>query len=374
MRVLQGADEDEKVLGVLAREGPRTAAQLEAEGIDLKRADALLRGRKGLVKEKKRVDRFLTLTEEGRSLDLEEVRVVREASQLTHEMLVSGEWKDVTLKKYDVTLESAHVHPGKTHPLRRIVDEVRRVFLEMGFTEIESPIVETSFWVFDALFQPQDHPAREMQDTFFTRSPDRGSLPENDLVRRIKEVHENGGDTGSLGWRYEWSEDVARKVLLRTHTTATTIRYLAGHPDPPSKVFSVDRVFRREKVTFKHLPEFFQVDGIIVDENASLSTLLGTLSEFYRKMGLTELKFRPSFFPYTEPSAEPYAMFRGEWMELGGSGIFRPEVTRPLGCKVPVLAWGLGLERLAMVRFGVNDIRELYFTDLDWVRGISLCR
>jgi phenylalanyl-tRNA synthetase alpha chain len=289
-------------------------------------------------------------------------------------MLVSGEWKDVTFKKYDVKLESAHVQPGKTHPLRKIIDEVRQVFLEMGFTEIESPVVDTSFWVFDALFQPQDHPAREMQDTFFTNPPEFGALPAEELVRRVKEVHETGGDTGSLGWRYDWSEEKARRVVLRTHTTATTIRYLAEHPDPPSKVFSVDRVFRREKVTFKHLPEFIQVDGIIVDEGASLSTLLGTLSEFYRKMGVTELKFRPSFFPYTEPSAEPYAFFRGEWMELGGSGVFRPEVTRPLGCKVPVLAWGLGLERLAMVRFGVEDIRELYFTDLDWVRGIPLCR
>jgi phenylalanyl-tRNA synthetase alpha chain len=214
-----------------------------------------------------------------------------------------------------------------------------------------------------------------MQDTFYIDRPPRFGLPEKELVERVKATHENGGDTGSVGWRYDWDEETARRVVLRTHTTAATVYALKENPKPPRKVFLVGRVFRREKTDYKHLPEFHQVDGVIIDDKASLSTLLGTLAEFYRQMGFDDVKFRPDFFPYTEPSVGSFVRMKGrdDWLELGGSGVFRPEVTRPFGCEVPVLAWGLGLERLAMLRYGIEDIRKLYLSDLSWLEETPLC-
>ena len=171
----------------------------------------------------------------------------------------------------------------------------------------------------------------------------------------MKATHEDGWETGSRGWRYSWSGQRAAQVVLRTHMTASSIEAIARNPEPPQKIFSIGKVFRRETVDDKHLPEFFQVDGIIIDEHATLASLLGTLAKFYERMGIPEVRFKPDFFPYTEPSVGVEVMVRGNWLEMGGAGIFRPEVTQPFGCTAPVLAWGLGLERLAMVRFGVSQ-------------------
>ena len=206
--------------------------------------------------------------------------------------------------------------------------------------------------------------------------PRAARLPQKETVERVKLTHENGWQTGSTGWGYEWEQKRAEQVVLRTHCTASTIRALAEDPNPPRKVFCVGKVFRNETVSYKHLPEFYQVDGIIIDEEASLATLLGTLAEFYRKMGFPKVKFKPAFFPYTEPSAEVFVFMESKqsWIELGGSGVFRPEVTQPFGCHVPVLAWGLGLERLAMLRYGLNDIRELFGSDLDKIKEVALCQ
>ena len=191
-----------------------------------------------------------------------------------------------------------------------------------------------------------------------------------------KETDENGGESKSLGWGYDWDEDIAKKTVLRTHTTATTIRRLAqfyrNNEKVPVKVFCIDRVFRNEKLDKSHLAEFTQVEGIVIDEGTTLCDLIGLLSEFYRKLGFKKIITRPGFFPYTEPSMDVIVWFNNSWLELGGSGIFRPEVTEPLGVKHPVLAWGLGLERLAMLRLGLNDIRKLYISDIDWLRKVPL--
>ncbi|MCU0728253.1 MAG: phenylalanine--tRNA ligase subunit alpha, partial [Planctomycetes bacterium] len=292
------------------------------------------------------------------------------------ELIASGRWREVAFKRFDVTLAAEARRPGKAHPISRIVEETRQAFLSMGFTEWQTDFVESGFWDFDALFQPQDHPARDMQDTFYVARPERATLPDPALVDRVRRTHEDGGDTDSTGWGYRWSPDKARQAILRTHTTATTIRALAADPNPPRKIFTIGKVFRRETISYKHLPEFMQIDGIIIDEGATLATLKGTLTEYYRKLGFPKIRFKPSFFPYTEPSAEIYVFLesRDTWVELGGSGIFRPEVTRPLGCKVPVLAWGLGLERLALFRYGAENIRALYDADLAWLREVPLCR
>jgi phenylalanyl-tRNA synthetase alpha chain len=237
----------------------------------------------------------------------------------------------------------------------------------MGFTEIRGDYIESCFWNMDALFIPQDHPARDAQDTFYLKNPTSLDIPA-ELAEKVKRIHETGGDTGSEGWKYKWSDTEARRAILRTHTTVNTIRYLSEHPEPPVKVFSVGKVFRREATDPKHLAEFHQIEGIVMEEGANFRMLIGVIKEFYSRMGFSQVRFRPSFFPYTEPSLEVEVLFGDRWMELGGAGIFRPEVTAPFNIKHPVLAWGLGLERLVMKRYGIADIRQLYMGDLEWMR------
>uniref|UniRef100_A0A7C1NBM4 Phenylalanine--tRNA ligase alpha subunit n=1 Tax=candidate division WOR-3 bacterium TaxID=2052148 RepID=A0A7C1NBM4_UNCW3 len=378
-RALEGEREpDELVLEQVQERVTVPELKQRIAGVDVEAAVKLLRGREELVRIRQRVERVLKLTEAGRSAAQREAEsggADKEVTQLTPELITSGRWRQVRFRRYDVTLRAREVYPGKEHPLSRIIAEARRAFLEMGFEETASPVVETAFWDFDALFQPQDHPAREMQDTFYLAVPRTGRLPNPELVARVAQTHENGWETGSRGWRNRWDRKLAERLLLRTHTTAATVRALAENPVPPRKVFCIGKVFRRENMDATHLPEFIQIDGIIIDERASLVTLFGTLAEFYRKMGASEVRFRPSYFPYTEPSVEVFAnLGRLGWVEMGGAGVFRPEVTIPLGCRATVLAWGLGLERLAMLRFGVTDIRKLYWADIGWLREAKLCR
>ncbi len=369
-----GEDPDERLLHYLMDGNPWADTQFP-DDVDVKAASNLLKGRDDLVKRKKRTRRTLFLTEAGKLLKDRGIEQAIEVNQLTPEMLIRhrDKWGDVVFRKYDPGLATAPKYPGKEHPLQRVIQEIRQAFFEMGFEEVTSPTVDTAFWVFDALFQPQDHPAREMQDTFYMAEPKYGRLPDDKLVQAIARTHENGGDTGSTGWRYKWDIEKARQLVLRTHTTSASIRALAANPNPPRKVFCIGKTFRREATDQTHLAEFMQIDGIIIDEQATLATLFGTLEAFYKKMGAEEVRFRPSFFPYTEPSAEVFAkMGKLGWIEMCGSGVFRPEVTRPLGCKVPVLAWGGGVERIAMLRFGLDDIRKLYLADIDWLRRARL--
>jgi phenylalanyl-tRNA synthetase alpha chain len=368
---------DELLLASLAGDRVARRDELAAEGIEVAAALELLAKRRGFLNVRTRTDRKVSITAAGRALLASGVSGRKRVTQLTPELLADGGWRTVDLQPYDVTLAAKQLYPGKEHAFQRTLDKVRRVFLEMGFTEVVSPWIESSFWDFDALFQPQDHPARDMQDTFYVARPERCQLPDDRLVESIRHTHENGGETGSTGWQYRWNRELAHKPVLRTHTTAATCRALAAHtPGAPGKYFVVGPVFRRETADYKHLPVFHQVDGIIVDRHASLATLLGTLAAFYGKMGFPKVRFRPSFFPYTEPSAEVYLWLehRQEWVEMGGSGIFRPEVTLPLGCRDRVLAWGLGLERLAMMIHNLKAIGDLYFATMPWLREAPLCR
>jgi phenylalanyl-tRNA synthetase alpha chain len=363
---------DENLLSLLNVEDHVVAEKLEK---DLQGTISVLKKRK-LVKTDEKTLRELELTKVGYT-DLPMVlRVEKKISQLTPELIRSGAWRKVKLRRFDVTAPGPIIYPGKIHPAQQIIQRVREIFLEMGFTEIRGSIVETAFWNFDALFQPQDHPAREMMDTFYLAQPRKGKLPEKDVVNAVAKTHEDGWITGSRGWEYTWSPDEAKRLILRTHTTAVTIRHLAEHKEPPVKVFSVDRVYRNEKVDYKHLAEFHQIEGIVMDKKVTLRDLMGTLKEFYLKLGLKKVQFWPSYFPYTEPSMQStvYVPELKTWVELCGMGIFRPEVLAPLGIKYPVLAWGGGLERLIILKLGVEDIRLLYRNDLGWIRRTPVCQ
>lgn len=365
--------DDEKVLAILTKE-PKTAVEELGNQVE---AVATLR-RRTLLETREQVTRTLKLSEKGRVfIEKNPVfDVVDEVSQLTSNLIITGKWREVNLRKFDVIAPSKPVYPGKIHPLQQIIDQAREIFFEMGFTEIRGPLIETAFWNFDALFQPQDHPAREMQDTFYLYSPKTGKLPEKKVVDAVCQTHENGWTTGSKGWGYTWSHNEAKKLVLRTHTTAETIKYLSKHKRPPIKVFSVDRVYRNEQLTSKNAAEFFQIEGIVADKGVTFRDLMGTLKEFYSRLGLKTVQFWPSYFPYTEPSAQAmvYVSKLHRWMELCGMGMFRPEVLAPMGIEYPVLAWGGGLERIAMLQLEVNDIRSLFENKLNWIRRTPLFR
>ena len=344
---------------------------------DLKLLDGL--NKRKLVKKTRKTQRIIFLTSKGKKISISEIEELKQVSKITPEMLSSGSWRNYDLKPFDVTKPGPLLKAGKIHPLISLINEIREIFLSMGFTEIRGPIIESAFYNFDALYQPQDHPAREMQDTFYLNNPKTAKLPDKDRILAVQETHENGGDSGSSGWGYKWDVNKAKKTVLRTHTTATTMRRLAQfykeNDSVPVKVFCIDRVFRNESVDKSHLAEFTQIEGIVIDDNVTLCDLIGLLSEFYRKMGFKKIVTRPGFFPYTEPSMEVSVYYDklGEWLEMGGSGIFRPEVTYPWGIKEPtrVLAWGQGLERIAMPYYGREDIRDFYINPIKWLRQQS---
>jgi phenylalanyl-tRNA synthetase alpha chain len=290
--------------------------------------------------------------------------------RISTESLASGSWRGAHLRPIDVQAPAPVLHPGRRHPVRDFIREVREAYISMGFSELSGPSVQPAFWNFDALFIPQDHPGREMQDTFYIRGSKDATIRRAGVVANVAATHENGWTTGSRGWRYRWSVEEARRLVLRTHNTVLSVRALSESGDGEARVFAVSKVYRNENLDYKHLAEFYQMDGIIMGKGLNCRHLLGFLTEFYKKLGMKDVKIWPTYFPYTEPSLEivGYSKTAGDWVELGGSGVFRPEVTRPMGVSVPVLAWGPGIERLMLLRFGLDDLRELYSTDLGWLR------
>ena len=328
--------------------------------------------RKNLIEIEKETIHSFEILDKGLKILKKGFTIQEEATQLTSEEIKSGEWKNLKYRPYDINAEYPEIFPGKGHPLRRIIEEIREIFLNLGFSENNGSILESAFWNFDSLFQPQDHAAREMQDTFYVKNPSECQLPNEYLVNSVATTHETGGNTNSEGWNYKWSREIAKQSVLRTHTTCLSTRFLKEN-QPPLKMFSVGRVFRRETITYKHLPEFHQVEGIVAAEDINYQNLLGILKEFYKKLGF-EVRFRPAYFPYTYLSTEceVYLEEKESWIELGGSGMFRPEVLEPLNINVPVLAFGLGIERLAMIRYDITDIRMLYKSDIKWLREIPI--
>ena len=328
------------------------------------------RKREDVIVERKRNIRFVSLMEVGRKLSLSE-ETMDSIGEITTEMLQTGSWRTKPFRRYDLNAPVERTFSATMHPITFLINKVRRIFLDMGFTEMDGHYVEYAGWNMDSLFIPQDHPAREMQDTFYLESEEKIPFEDEQVLDIFKRTHEKGFD-GYTGWGYKWSPSIAKELLLRTHTTVSTIRYLYHNPTPPQAAFSVEKVFRHESVDWKHLAELHQIEGTYYARDANLSTLLWLMKEFYSRLGFTDLKFVPSYYPYTEPSLDVVVRINGKEMELGGSGVFRAEVTKPLGLKEPVVAWGLGLERLAMIYYGFEDIRDIYQSDIDWLRTFSL--
>lgn len=320
----------------------------------------------------------IILTKLGKKLSKEKISDEKFEDRLTHEMLKNKSWKDKKFRSYDVSINVPEINSGKRHFVDQAIDYIKKIWLELGFKEMQGTMIQTSFWDLDSLFVPQDHPARAMQDTFYIKDFKNKDILKGDLPKikdKIKKVHEDGSDTGSKGWGGNWSEDTAKECLLRTHTTVISAKTIAElkKTDLPAKFFSVGKVFRNEALDWKHLFEFYQVEGIVVDPDANMSHLKGYLKEFYKKMGYTDVRMRPAHFPYTEPSVEVevFHPVKKQWVELGGAGIFRPEVTKPLlGFECPVLAWGQGMARIIAEYWNITDIRDLYKNDLKQIKSM----
>lgn len=301
------------------------------------------------------------------------IKQASEISRLTPEMIRNGTWKDYKLKEYNLEVSPPAFYGGRKQPYAHFLDWVKRKLIGLGFHEMRGPMVELEFWNFDALFQAQDHSAREWSDVYRVANPAQGRLPKEDYVSLVQKVHEDGYDTGSKGWRYQWSPEKSARLVLRAHGTSVSARTLVNLPIP-SKYFSISRCYRPDTVDATHLAEFNQVEGIVTDPSITFRDLLGILSTFATDVAETEdYMFKPDYYPFTEPSVElsvrdPDLGF----IEFGGAGIFRPEVTRPFGIETPVIAWGLGIDRLYMVKNRITDIRELFSHKLEWLRSAGL--
>ncbi len=350
---------------LLAKISSHTITESQLNDEELKELEQLSK-RPGYIEYKESIETNISLLN-GAVSNLPDLNI-DEATTLTAEMISSGKWKDTVFTQLDISGPAPMAFVPRVHPLSELIEHIKEIMVSLGFEEADGEFIRSSFWNFDVLFTPQDHPARDMHDTFYVEGL---RLEEKDkqLVDRVRETHQNGWVTGSTGWGYRWSADLAWKAVLRTHTTTITAEHL--YKLKKGRIFTVGRVFRNEKPDFKHLVELHQLDAIVAGEEASISRLMGFLTAFYNKLGFNRIKFWPTFFPYTEPSMQSmiYSEKLNDWIELCGMGIFRPEVTKPLGIDQPVMAWGMGLERLAMLIYDVDDIRELYENRLSFLRN-----
>ncbi len=331
--------------------------------------------RRELVIRTERTVREVTLTDAAVTALMEGIETAQTVDRLTPELLTSGEWEDVEFTEYNVAADAPAIEGGRKHILRQTADRVKDVLVGMGFQEMEGPHADADFWINDCLFMPQDHPARTHWDRFALDVPPIQELPEG-LVERVESAHREGVGEDGEGYHSPWSRDFAEAVALRGHTTSLSMRYLSGfagaNVEPPKRYFSVEKVYRNDTLDPTHLLEFFQIEGWVLAEDLSVRDLMGTFEEFYRQFGIEDIQFKPHYNPYTEPSFELFGTHpaTGELVEIGNSGMFRPEVLEPLGIEADVMAWGLALERLLMLMYGFEDIRDVHGTlcDLELLR------
>jgi phenylalanyl-tRNA synthetase alpha chain len=296
-----------------------------------------------------------------------------EINLLTADMLVDGSWRDKKFRRYNLDIKPPRRVAGRRHPYREFLDFVRRKLLGIGFEEMRGELVESEFWNMDALFMPQFHSARDIHDVYFVKQPELAPEIEEPYASRVAMVHTGGGETNSRGWGYPFDHQTSRRLMLRSQGTVLSARWLKK-ARVPGKYFAMARCFRPDQVDATHAADFFQCEGIVLGEDIDFVTLLGLLKLFAEEVAKArEVKFAPAYFPFTEPSVEVHIRHPElGWMELGGAGIFRPEVTWPQGVDVPVIAWGLGLDRMAMMALGIDDIRDLFASDLNKVRSTRI--
>ena len=373
------ADPEAAVLAALAAgEDATTADDADLSAV----ADEATVGRlvdRGLVERASSTTRSITLTDDGVDALMTGVEAAETVSELTPELLASGEWRDVEFAAYNVEADAPAIEGGRKHVLRETADRVKDVLVGMGFQEMEGPHADSDFWINDCLFMPQDHPARTHWDRFALDVDPMEAIPD-ELIRRVEAAHRDGWGIDGDGYHSPWSEEFAREVALRGHTTSLSMRYLSGiagaELEPPQRYFSVEKVYRNDTLDPTHLLEFFQIEGWVMAEDLSVRDLMGTFEEFYRQFGIEGIRFKPHYNPYTEPSFELFGEHpeTGEEIEIGNSGIFREEVTGPLGVDCDVMAWGLALERLAMLTTGAEDIRDLHGTlaDIEFLRNAEV--
>ncbi len=359
-----------RALGEFARlrEALRAVAEGRAVPDDVEKALS----RRRLIEVRRRRKLELSPTELARSLVSKGLLIgVRVITALTPEIIETGAWRGAVFKEYDLKVEPPTLYPGRKHPYFQLLDEVREILVSMGFEEMKGPHVELELWNFDALFQAQDHPAREIHDTYFLKYPKYGECPDKELMERIARTHEDGWITGSKGWGYKWDPRRALRLILRTQTTAVSMRTIYGRGEGEYRCFSLDRVFRPETLDAKHSMEFYQLEGIIVGRRVTFRHLLGFFQEVAKRLGLGKVKVKPAYFPFTEPSVEGFIKHpKLGWIEVFPGGMFRPEVLMPLGVRnCNVAAWGIGIDRIAMAILGIDDIRLLFTQDLQFLRN-----
>lgn len=292
-----------------------------------------------------------------------------ETGQLTSESLKTGSWKNQTFRSYNINLPPARILSGRTNPYSDFLEGVKDKLTALGFEEFDGPLVETDFWNSDALFMPQFHAARDIHDVYYIKNPTHAKTIEEPFLTNVAQAHETGGNTGSRGWNYSFDKKFTRRLLLRSQGTVLSAHQLAK-AKIPGKYFGIARCFRYDKVDATHLSDFYQTEGIVLGNEVNLKTLLGILKMFAVEIaGADEVKYVGGYFPFTEPSIEVHIKHPVlGWFELGGAGIFRLEVSRTMGVEVPVLAWGIGIDRMALMALGLNDLRELFSSDIEGVR------
>ncbi|UCG95321.1 MAG: phenylalanine--tRNA ligase subunit alpha [archaeon] len=288
----------------------------------------------------------------------------KEINNIHPSLIKTGLWRKTKLKRYNVKAAGRKIYPGKIQPYQKFIMQVKQRLVELGFREMTGPAIETEFWNFDALFQPQNHPSRDWTDTYSLKNPVYGRLPDKKIVEAVKKSHEGG-------WCYKWNEKRASKLTPRAHDTAISPRYLAKGVEIPGKYFNLVRCYRPDVIDATHGVEFNQLGGFVIGKDMNLKNLLGLLKMFAVEFGGAEkIKFYPDYYPFTEPSVQISMKDKKMgWVELAGAGIFRREMTEPLGIKEPVIAWGIGIDRLAMCALGIDDIRELFSQNLNWLRN-----
>jgi len=298
-----------------------------------------------------------------------------EIGTLSQQMLETGSWKGKAFRSYNVKTPPTRLTPGRSNPYAKFLENVKDKLASLGFEEFDGPLVETEFWNSDALFMPQFHSARDIHDSYSLSDPKKpGEIAkaksiEEPWLSNVATAHENGGKTGSRGWSYAFDREFTRRLILRSQGTVLSAKTLPK-AKIPGKYFGIVRCFRYDRVDATHLPDFYQTEGIVLGENVNLRTLLGMLDMFAREVaGAKEVKYVPGYFPFTEPSVEVHIKHPVlGWFELGGSGIFRPEVTQSLGVDVQVAAWGIGIDRMALMALGLNDLRDLFSGNIEDVR------